>query len=98
MKVRHADSQLAKLEQDAGFVAGLSPAVAKAFRKRMQSIRAAVNEMDLSAVRGNRFEKLKGNRSHQYSVRLNDQYRLILEFENADGERVIVVIGIEDYH
>jgi proteic killer suppression protein len=64
----------------------------------MQAIRAAMDERDLVAVRGNRFEKLKGDRSHQYSVRLNDQYRLILEFEGSGQGKVVVVVGIEDYH
>lgn len=98
MKVRHADEELLRMERDAGFTSGRSPNLVKAFRKRMQSVRAATSEMDLAAVRGNRFEKLKGNRSHQYSVRLNDQYRLILEFEGSGQARTLVIIAIEDYH
>ena len=64
----------------------------------MQAIRAANDERDLAAVRGNRFEKLQGNRNHQYSIRLNDQYRLILEFEGSGQNKTVVVVGIEDYH
>lgn len=43
------------------------------------------------------YEKLKGKRSHQRSMRLNDQFRLIVEIEEANG-RTVVVISIEDYH
>jgi proteic killer suppression protein len=64
----------------------------------MQSIRAAVDERDLRAVRGNNFEKLKGNRSHQYSMRLNDQFRLILGIKKSTPKNIIVVVNIEDYH
>jgi plasmid maintenance system killer protein len=58
----------------------------------------AVDERDLIAVRGNNFEKLKGNRSHQYSMRLNDQWRLILEIKTASPKNIVVVIDIVDYH
>ena len=98
MRVRHSDGDLERVESDANFSGGLSTALVRAFRKRMASIRAANSELDLIAVRGNRFEKLKGNRSHQYSVRLNDQYRLIFEFEGDGATRQIVVVAIEDYH
>lgn len=45
-----------------------------------------------------RFEKLKGARQKQHSMRLNDQWRLILEFEGEGTTKVVVVCGIEDYH
>jgi proteic killer suppression protein len=65
---------------------------------RIQAIRAALDERDLFAVRGNNFEKLKGERAHQYAMRLNDQWRLILEIRKATPKNIIVVIDIEDYH
>jgi proteic killer suppression protein len=64
----------------------------------MQQIRSATNENDLRALKSLRFEKLKGQRKHEYSLRLNDQYRLIFEIEKGDGPNTIVVKGIEDYH
>jgi proteic killer suppression protein len=70
----------------------------KAFRKRMQTIRAARDERDFYALQSLRFEKLKGARSHQHSMRLNDQWRLILEFEGKGEKKTLVVVGIEDYH
>jgi proteic killer suppression protein len=44
------------------------------------------------------FEKLKGNRSQQYSMRLNEQWRLIVEIKGNAPNKVIAVISIEDYH
>lgn len=92
------NGDLEKLETDPAFTAGYSDAVVKAFRKRMQQIRAAEDERTFYALRSLRFEKLKGKRSHQHSVRLNDQYRLILEIEPAGKGNRLRIINIEDYH
>ena len=55
---------------------------------------AVTSMRDLQEIRGNRFEKLKGERQGQYSIRINDQYRIcfIWEKENA------VDVEIIDYH
>jgi proteic killer suppression protein len=98
MEITFRDPNLDKLETDPDFTAGYGKEIVKAFRKRIQAIRAAKDERDLSAVRGNRFEKLKGKREHQYSLRLNDQMRLVVEIESATPKNKIIVDGIEDYH
>ena len=49
-------------------------------------------------MRSLHFEKLKGGRRHQYSMRLNDQWRLILEMEGKGHEKILVIVAIEDYH
>jgi proteic killer suppression protein len=72
--------------------------VEKAFRKRVQAIAAATDERDLYVMKSHRFEKLKGDREHQHSIRLNDQFRLILEIRKGNPKNVIVIVGIEDYH
>lgn len=43
---------------------------------RLNRIKAAVDQRDLAALRGNRFEKLKGDRAGSYSIRINDQWRI----------------------
>jgi proteic killer suppression protein len=99
MDIRYADSDLERLESDPKAGAGLSGTLARAFRKRMWVIRAAVDERDFRNLRSLRFEKLKGARKHQYSMRLNDQYRLIVELETVgESRKQVVIIGIEDYH
>ena len=97
MNVRHADRKLERLEFENGFTAGFGNDVVKAFRKRMQFIRAAVDERDFYAMKSLHYEKLKGRRSHQRSMRLNDQFRLIIEIESVNG-RTVVIVSIEDYH
>ena len=49
---------------------------------------------DLRAPPSNRLEKLKGNREGQYSIRVNDQYRICFEWRDGDAYRVEIV----DYH
>jgi toxin HigB-1 len=98
MEIEFRNADLDRLETDIRFDGGYGRDLVKAFRKRIQSIRAAADERDLYAVRGNNLEKLKGNRAHQYSMRLNDQWRLILEIKTASPKNIIVVIDIADYH
>jgi len=61
----------------------------------MGYIDAASNLYDLSKFRGLNLEKLEGNRKEQFSVRLNDQFRLIFTLEKADE---IIIKEIGDYH
>ncbi|CAN5473622.1 type II toxin-antitoxin system RelE/ParE family toxin [soil metagenome] len=97
MLVRHTDKKLERLETDLQFRAGFGPDVVKAFRKRMALIRAAVDERAFYAMKSLHYEKLKGDRGHQRSMRLNDQFRLLVELE-VILEKTIVIISIEDYH
>ncbi len=98
MDAEFANQELDRLETDLDFNAGFSSAVVRAFRKRMQMIRAAVDERAFYAMRSLHFEKLKGERSHQHSMRLNKQWRLILELQKDGRNTVVVIVGIEDYH
>jgi proteic killer suppression protein len=98
MLVRFLDADLDRLETDPRFDGGFSPAVVKAYRKRMQVIRAANDERIFYGLKSLHFEKLKGARSHQHSMRLNDQWRLVLEFEGEAPGKTVCVVSIEDYH
>lgn len=98
MDVEFADDDLDRLETDRGFSAGFEPGVVKAFRKVMLLIRAAPDERDFYALKSLHFEKLKGERAHQRSFRLNKQWRLVVEFAGDAPDKRIVVLGIEDYH
>ena len=98
MDVEFANQELDRLETDLGFNAGFSPAVVRAFRQRMQMIRAALDERVFYAWRSLHFEKLKGKRSHQHSMRLNKQWRVIIELHRRGRNTVVVIVDIEDYH
>ena len=98
MDVAFKSPDLDRLETDAAFNAGFSDAVVRAYRKAMAHIRAASDERTLYSRRSFHFEKLKGNRTGQYSMRLNDKWRLIVVIEGEDPHRTIVVCEIVDYH
>ncbi len=98
MEARFADEDLESLYSDATALSRHDAAVVKAFRKRVQFILAAADERDFRQWKSLHFEKLKGNRADEYSMRLTSQWRLILRFEGKAPRKVVVVVGIEDYH
>jgi len=55
-----------------------------------------VSLQDLGALPGNRFEALIGDRKGQYSIRINDQWRIC--FEWPEGSAGAVNVEIVDYH
>lgn len=59
---------------------------------------AAEDERTLRNWKSLHYEKLKGDREGQRSVRLNDQYRLIFLLDADTSPPKIIVLGIEDYH
>jgi len=100
MRVRHLDRKLERMESDPVYDAGYGRRVVRGSRKVMGWIRDADDERDLYALKSLQFEKLKGGRAHQRSMRLNDQYRLILQLESLPSlpGSTVVIVSIEDYH
>lgn len=77
---------------------GFEPAISRAYRKVLRLIQNAPDERDFYAFKSLHFEKLEGNRSHQRSIRLNKQWRLIVELVGDAPNKKVRVIRIEDYH
>lgn len=98
MEARFRDDGLDRLETDPRYTGGYPASIVTVFRKRMQTIRSAPDERVFYAMKSLHFEKLQGARAHQYSMRLNDQWRLIVEFEGKAPNKVVIVVSIEDYH
>jgi proteic killer suppression protein len=96
--VEFASKELVQLEAEKDFKGGFPAGAVRGFRKVMQLIRAAMDERDFAAMRSLHFEKLKGNRSCEWSMRLNKQWRLILQIKEAKPKNVIRIIAIDDYH
>jgi proteic killer suppression protein len=63
-------------------------------RVKLDLLEAAHELRDLMAPPSNRMEKLKGDLAGKYSIRINDQYRLVFRFENGNANDVEIV----DYH
>ena len=98
MEVEFEDDSLEQLETDPSYDGGHSRPVVKSFRKTIQLIRAAVDERAFYAMKSLHFEKLQGKLAGKYSMRLNDQWRLLIRFETKPSGKVVVVISIVDYH
>lgn len=62
----------------------------KTAQRKLDMLAAAGTTQDISALPGNSFEHLKHTKPGFYSVRINDQYRLIFRFENGDAYDVYI--------
>jgi toxin HigB-1 len=69
---------------------------ARQAESRLDRLDAATSLKDLAALRGNRLETLKGDRHGQYSIRINDQWRIC--FEWPKGSPGPINAEITDYH
>lgn len=87
-----------RLWRDPTYNAGFDPAIVKKFRQRVQQIEAAIDERTFYNMKSLHFEKLSGNRTGQYSMRLNMQWRLILKIEENNEGKLVVIVSIVDYH
>lgn len=65
-------------------------------RRKLLYLDGAKDLQDLQAPPGNKLEKLKGDRAGQYSIRINDQWRIC--FEWPEGSTGPVNVEIVDYH
>jgi proteic killer suppression protein len=63
-------------------------------RRKLDMLNAAAVPADLMVPPGNRFEKLKGSLTGCFSIRVNDQYRVVFKFHGGEASEV----RIEDYH
>lgn len=65
-------------------------------RLKLDRLEAAATLRDLAVLPGNRFEALRGDRKGQYSVRINDQWRICFDWtEGASGPSNVEIV---DYH
>ena len=66
--------------------------------RRVYFMSKATDERDLRAWKSLHMEKLKGDRQHQYSIRLNEQFRLVFEILGDGRDKRLRIVGVEDYH
>jgi proteic killer suppression protein len=60
-------------------------------RRKMEQLNQAARLDDLRVPPGNRLEALKGDRAGQYSIRVNDQFRVCFRWAGTDAEDVEIV-------
>ena len=72
----------------------LGPDVQKVALRKLRMLDAAARLDDLRVPPGNRLERLRGDRSGQHSIRINDQWRICFRWRGGDAHDVEIV----DYH
>jgi len=72
----------------------LPPDIQQVALWKLRMVNNSINLNDLRVPPANRLEKLSGNRAGQYSVRINDQWRICFEWRGSDAFNV----EITDYH
>jgi proteic killer suppression protein len=98
MDFRFGSDELQRVWNDEAATLNQGPAVDKKFRDRVRVVKNAKDERDLRALKSLRYEQLKGKRKHQSSIRLNDQWRLIVQWEKLETGSRLILISVEDYH
>ena len=75
-------------------VKGLAPELRRRTKMKLDQLDAATNLDFLRVPPGNRLEALKGDRQGQFSIRVNDQWRLCFRWSEGNADDVEFV----DYH
>ena len=68
--------------------------IARVAKRKLEALNAAARLEDLTVPPSNRLEKLKGELKDYYSIRVNDQWRVIFKWINSEPHEVRIV----DYH
>jgi len=68
--------------------------IQQAGRRKLRMLNNSISIPDLSVPPSNRLEKLTGNRKDYYSIRINDQWRIIFKWQNGHSSDVEII----DYH
>jgi toxin HigB-1 len=63
-------------------------------KRKLDHLHAAASLSDLAAIPGNHFESLVGDRLGQYSIRINNRWRICFEWKDGDAYSVEIV----DFH
>ena len=72
----------------------LPPGIQRGVQRKLAILDAAVLLDDLRSPPGNRLEQLSGNRAGQYSIRINDRWRICFRWADGNADAV----EITDYH
>lgn len=98
MEVVYADQKLARIETDEAAETKLPISVIMSCRRKLVLLRAAPDERTLRNWKSLHYEKLKGDREGQRSIRLNGKWRLVFRLDESTAPPKIVVAEIADYH
>jgi proteic killer suppression protein len=98
MRVVFRDARLAVIRTADAAQTGLPAPVIKSCQTKLVVLDAAPDERTLRNWKSLHYEKLKGDREGQRSIRLNDRWRLVFSLDESTSPPTIVVLSVEDYH
>ncbi len=84
------------MDSDAKYGGKWHKDIVRAVKKRLNMLRQATCRQDLSVMNSLQLKKRQGEEIYQ--IRVNDQYRFLIEFRNDDGKEAIYIIGFGDLH
>lgn len=79
---------------DGNRVKGFAAELQEIARRKLRMLNNSQNLMDLQIPPSNKLEKLKGHLKDYYSIRINDQWRVIFKWDRGNASEV----EITDYH
>jgi toxin HigB-1 len=98
MEIEFADADLALIETDDAAKTKLPIAVIKSARRKLTLLRAAPDDRSLRNWKSLHYEKLKGDREGQRSIRVNNSYRIVFLLDSDNEPQVATILSVEDYH
>ena len=75
-------------------VTGLADQIQEIGRRKLRMLNNSQKIADLTIPPSNKLEKLRGNLKGYYSIRINDQYRIVFKWNNGNASEVKII----DYH
>ena len=75
-------------------VKNLPPEIQQIGRRKLRMLNNSQNLIDLKITPSNKLEKLTGNMSDFYSIRINDQWRIVFKWDDGNSGDVTIM----DYH
>jgi proteic killer suppression protein len=72
----------------------LSPEIGNRILRKLDMVNAAYDVLDLRSPPGNRLERLKGDMAGLFSIRVNDQWRIVFRWQDGNAYEVRLL----DYH
>lgn len=96
MRLVFADEELSLIETDEAGATRLPIGVIKSARRKLTVLRAAIDDRSLLNWKSLHYEKLKGDREGQRSIRINDQYRMAFELDEEAEPQTVKILSIKD--
>jgi len=98
MEIEFGDDEIALICTDRAHKLGLPIGVIKSARRKLVLLHDAPDERTLRNWKSLNYKMLKGDKKRRRSIRLNDQYRMVISVDGKKQPPVVTVLEIGDTH